>query len=77
MLPEEIEASHAKYVWKQVHQLDELHNELASLYQHGGADKKRIDLIWRAIDTVEMNLALEGVDYESYTQSKHTADRRG
>jgi len=72
MHPSELEESRKRYLWKMVHQLDVLHSELASLYRMDSPDQKRIDVIWRAIEEIEMNLTLDGVDYESYTHnSKH------
>lgn len=69
--PDEIESSRKRYLWKQVQQLDVLHSELASLYGSKTRDQKRIDIIWRSIDEIEMNLLLEGIDYESYTQERN------
>lgn len=66
--PDELEASRKRFLWKAVHQLDILHSELASLYRQVSPDQKRIDALWRTIEEFEMNLKLDGVDYESYTQ---------
>jgi hypothetical protein len=68
MDPNDMEASHRRYLWKLIHGLNTLHGELASLYARPHQDKKTIDLIWAQIDELEMNLLLEGVSYESYSQ---------
>jgi hypothetical protein len=62
MDPEELKASHDRYVWKQIHTLDRLHEELASLYRTRSTDRKRIDLMWRVIQEKEMQLRLDGVE---------------
>jgi hypothetical protein len=60
--PTEIEASRNKYLWKQLSSLDILHSELASLYRMVPQDKRRIALVWRAIEEKEALLVLDGVD---------------
>lgn len=73
MIEEELADSHKRYLWKMVHQLDVLHSELASLYRSQFPDRKTIKTIWATIDEIEMQLLVEGVDYESYTQYKARA----
>jgi len=64
--PEELDASRKRYLWKMVHRLDILHSEVNSLYRSRSRDQRHIDLIWSAIDELEMTLLVEGVDYERY-----------
>lgn len=71
--PDELEASHKRYLWKVVYQLDILHSELQSLYLSKTRDQKRIDVIWHTIDELEIRLLVEGVDYESYVQERQRA----
>lgn len=68
MEPDELDASRKRYLWKLVHQLNVLHSELASLYTRPQRDQKTINAIWETIDELEIQLLVEGVDYESYSQ---------
>ena len=68
---EEFEASRKRYLWKVVQQLDVLHSELASLYRSGSTDHKRIAVIWKTIDDLEMSLLMEGVNYGDYATENH------
>jgi hypothetical protein len=64
--PEEYEASQARYVWKNIRALNELHGELASLYRVRSTDKRRIKVLWSLIHEREANLRSVGFDYEAY-----------
>lgn len=48
-------------VWRIQHQLDILHSELASLYRTKSSDRKRINMLWSAIEAKEADLVIEGV----------------
>lgn len=73
MIEEELADSRKRYLWKMVHRLDVLHSEMASLYRSQFPDPKTIKMLWATIDELEMQLLVEGVDYESYTQFKARA----
>lgn len=51
----------ARWVWREYHRIQVLHQELASLYRTKSTDFKRIRLLWNAIDEGEQILTLEGV----------------
>lgn len=48
-------------IWRLQHQLDILHSELASLYRTKSNDRKRITMLWSAIEQKEADLVLQGV----------------
>ena len=53
--------SRTKYLWKQIHSVNVLHQELASLYRTKSSDHRRIRILWNAIEEKEALLYLEGV----------------
>lgn len=55
------ETSRTRYLWKQIHTVNVLHQELASLYRTKSTDQKRIRILWNAIEEKEALLYLEGV----------------
>lgn len=61
--PDEYEESQARYAWKQIHALNNLHGELASLYRVRSTDKRRIKLLWTLIEEREGNLRTIGIEY--------------
>lgn len=44
-----------------IHEVNKLHEELASLYRVRSRDHKRIEMLWRAIETREQVLRAERV----------------
>lgn len=66
-MTQDIEESRHRYLWKAIQKLDVLHSELASLYQLGVRDQRRIDTIWKSIENLETELLLDGVNYGDYT----------
>ena len=53
-----------KYLWRELRELIQLHQELASLYRTKSSDSKRKVILWNAIEQREALLFLEGVDVQ-------------
>lgn len=53
-----------RYLWQELRKLQNLHQELASLYQTKSTDTKRKLILWRVIEEKEALLFLEGVDVQ-------------
>jgi hypothetical protein len=50
-----------RFVWKKMHEVSNLHLDLAQLYRSKSNDRKRILLLWNAIEYKEAELIELGV----------------
>jgi hypothetical protein len=50
-----------RYVWKKIHEVSNLHLDLAQLYRAKSNDRKRILLLWNAIEHKEAELVSLGI----------------
>jgi hypothetical protein len=51
-----------RFVWKKMHEVNNLHLDLAHLYRSKSNDRKRILLLWNAIEYKEAELVDLGVE---------------
>jgi hypothetical protein len=51
-----------RFVWKKMHEVNNMHLDLAQLYRAKSNDRKRILLLWNAIEYKEAELVDLGVE---------------
>jgi hypothetical protein len=57
-----ITSNQQRFVWKKIHEVNNLHLDLAQLYRAKSNDRKRILLLWNAIEYKEAELVSLGVE---------------